>query len=63
MFLKYLKLYEMQRRLGRFDTVTMRSVSVVIPTYNGRALLEKNLPPLMRVLACTSGSCGNHHRG
>ena len=29
----------------------MRSVSVVIPTYNGRALLEKNLPLLVRVLA------------
>jgi len=25
----------------------MRSVSVVIPTYNGRSLLEKNLPPLL----------------
>lgn len=25
----------------------MKSVSVVIPTYNGRSLLEKNLPPLL----------------
>ena len=29
----------------------MRSVSVVIPTFTGRSLLEKNLPPLLRVLA------------
>jgi len=26
----------------------MKSVSVVIPTYNGRPLLERNLPPLVR---------------
>ena len=29
----------------------MKSVSVVIPTYNGRRLLEQNLPPLKRAAA------------
>ncbi|HEY6009715.1 MAG TPA: glycosyltransferase, partial [Geobacteraceae bacterium] len=29
----------------------MRSVSVVIPTFNGRKLLEANLPPLKRAAA------------
>jgi GT2 family glycosyltransferase len=29
----------------------MKSVSVVIPTYNGKRLLEKNLPPLTRAAA------------
>ena len=29
----------------------MKSVSIVIPTYNGRPLLEKNLPPLVRAAA------------
>jgi GT2 family glycosyltransferase len=29
----------------------MKSVSVVIPTYNGRGLLEKNLPPLQAAAA------------
>jgi GT2 family glycosyltransferase len=28
----------------------VKSVSVVIPTYNGKALLEKNLPPLLRAV-------------
>jgi GT2 family glycosyltransferase len=32
----------------------MDSVSVVIPTYNGRNLLAKNLPPLFRAIACYS---------
>lgn len=30
----------------------MNSVSIVIPTYNGRTLLAKNLPPLFRAIAC-----------
>lgn len=29
----------------------MKSVSIVIPTYNGKALLEKNLPPLLAAIA------------
>lgn len=29
----------------------MKSVSVVIPTYNGRLLLERNLPPLVKAAA------------
>jgi GT2 family glycosyltransferase len=28
----------------------MKSVSVVIPSYNGKSLLEKNLPPLLRAI-------------
>ena len=32
----------------------MKSVSVVIPSYKGKALLEKNLPFLLRALACHS---------
>ncbi len=32
----------------------MKSVSVVIPTYNGKALLEKNLPPLQAAAALHS---------